>query len=522
MITATALRRLRFRRGITLTEILIISLATLFPIGLLRLRDAARYSRSSYLAQSAGADLEARSLLATFSFNAFTPWYVTSTSGAYHPYVQDTPYYGADWATDTNGPGAYAGPGGLGSLGSSVAIAAGTGSPLTPNSSYPSINGPGLPFAYDPLWRYQTVNGGFTQANGPSPVPTGGYYPFDSDSVDGNSNSLTFEARFGSGVYFIRQGDTLAGGLPSAHGLQRISNFNRPYTTNTITGNAVAVMPASLFVPSIFVSGEDVVWQEPANQQYAVGFPVTNAPPVGAAPSPVVPDLSIYASSNTFQPANDFHYSWLFTGQLTNSSNLGCFDGNIVVCENRPFSINVTTAADGSGTSWYQVTGETVVEAIFGHSANIQPPPGAGVAAGYGTGASRTVLLRWYGSQPDPIVKSGDWIADVTYERNQSTVQTRWWASSTIPNGIANPFNNFEWDNLPAQRCIWYQVQKVLPAIPDPYGMTGGPYRSMVVYVNQPLQSLTPLTAIGSPYVLNAALIMPSVVNVIPTTVYTR
>jgi hypothetical protein len=62
----------------------------------------------------------------------------------------------------------------------------------------------------------------------------------------------------------------------------------------------------------------------------------------------------------------------------------------------------------------------------------------------------------------------------------------------------------------------------VLPAIPDPYGMTGGPYRSMVVYVNQPLQSLTPLTAIGSPYVLNAALIMPSVVNVIPTTVYTR
>ena len=30
-----------------------------------------------------------------------------------------------------------------------------------------------------------------------------------------------------------------------------------------------------------------------------------------------------------------------------------------------------------------------------------------------------TVLLRWYASVPDPVVKVGDWIADVTYERNQ-------------------------------------------------------------------------------------------------------
>ena len=59
--------------GITLTEILIsililgvglVSLATLFPIGLLRLREAQRQTRSAYLFQSATADVESRGLLA--------------------------------------------------------------------------------------------------------------------------------------------------------------------------------------------------------------------------------------------------------------------------------------------------------------------------------------------------------------------------------------------------------------------------------------------------------------------------
>ena len=57
--------------GITLTEIMIsimilgiglISLATLFPIGLLRLREAQRQTRSAYLSESAAADVAARGL----------------------------------------------------------------------------------------------------------------------------------------------------------------------------------------------------------------------------------------------------------------------------------------------------------------------------------------------------------------------------------------------------------------------------------------------------------------------------
>jgi hypothetical protein len=179
------------------------------------------------------------------------------------------------------------------------------------------------------------------------------------------------------------------------------------------------------------------------------------------------------------------------------------------------------TAPDG--TTWYQVDGETVVEAIFGHGGNIQTA--AGFSSGYATGADRTVLLRWNATLPDPVVKAGDWIADVTYERSQSIVISRWWPAQPggtaidQPSGIPNPTNNLEWDNLPAQRCYWYQIQKASPAVSDPY-VAG--QRSMVVYVNQSLQARTSLTAAGVPAHTNAALIAPSVVNVIPQTIFVR
>jgi len=64
-------RSARARAGITLTEILIsilimgvgmISLATLFPLGLSRIRQAARYSRSTLLAETAIDDSSSRSV----------------------------------------------------------------------------------------------------------------------------------------------------------------------------------------------------------------------------------------------------------------------------------------------------------------------------------------------------------------------------------------------------------------------------------------------------------------------------
>ena len=207
----------------------------------------------------------------------------------------------------------------------------------------------------------------------------------------------TFEARFGSGIGYIRS-DPSDGGLPSAHGLQRITNFNRPFLING--GNTIPIMPISNQVPNIFVSQEDVVWVE-ALQSNAF--------------SPVLPDLSLPSSPSA--PAIDWHYSWMFTGYQVSSSGGATFEGNIVIFENRPFGIdaelnppNTTGLAGGT----YRVAGETVVEAIFGHSRNVQ--------GNYAAGADRTVLLRWYASEADPVVKPGDWIADVTYERNQLTV----------------------------------------------------------------------------------------------------
>jgi hypothetical protein len=466
MMAAEKLFRARRRAGITLTEILIaimilgvgmVSLASLFPVGLLRLRDATRYTRSAYLTESAQCDATARALFTAASFanvdftNAFYNyplWYSLQNES---PLTQDTPAYG------------------------SLYIDPMTGTILGATSNYPNgasflSGGAGLPFAYDPLWRWQT-----------------GVYL---DPV----NLTTPEARFGSGIGFLR-GDTSGGGtFASAHGLQRLTNFTYP-----------AIFPQSASVPSIFVSPEDVVLAENA---------------ASSTVSPVLPDLNLSFSKGT--TANDWRYSWMFTGYQISGTGGSAFDGNIVVFENRPFAIDPVPNAPGPAPpgTLYQAAGETVVEAIFGHSANV---PNGG---GYAGGADRIVLLRWYASQPDPVVRPGDWIADVTYERNQLVVynpqnqnQTGRFLTGAPPIGIPNGFNNGEWDNTPAQRCYWYQVTRVTPATEDPY--LGATMRSMVVYVDRTLQSRTLLSAPGTPMGadlkaggLNAALICPYVVNV--------
>ena len=121
----------------------------------------------------------------------------------------------------------------------------------------------------------------------------------------------------------------------------------------------------------------------------------------------------------------------MITAQQNNSANGTAFEGNIVVFENRPFSID-------NGV----VAGETVVEGVFGASSNVWPQGGPG----YGAGADRTVLLRWYATQPDPVVKVGDFIADVTYKRSQSVVlqpvlqqQRRWLAQPAEQGRMGQP-----------------------------------------------------------------------------------
>jgi hypothetical protein len=493
----------RRRPGITLTEILIaimilgvgmVAVATLFPLGLLRLRDAARNSRSAYITQSAASELESRGLLNKQSFffadtinvrNGLPTWYlspallsnVNAETPFYDPFTQDTAYYGEDPFNAPNPPG----PG----------VAAGTGL--------------GLPIAYDPLWRWQT-----------------GVYL---DTV----NMSTPESRFGYGLGFIRN-DPSDQGPPSAHGLQRLTNFNRP-----------AVMPVANAVPGIFVSPEDVVWQEGTNQRYFMPVGNQAAPvPVGT-PSPVVPDMSLFRANNGVPLVQtDWHFSWMFTGQQTSApftfgtaptsnASLGVtFDGNIVIFENRPFGLAVapnlnTPFPVAAPFQAYQAEGETVVEAVWGYSTNVVIPQGYNF--GYAAGADRAVLLRWPATTADPVVRVGDWIADVTYERARATMLTRFLGGfGSGAGGLPNPTNNLEWDNLPAQRCFWYQVQRVVPPInATPFATDPNiPYRSMVVYLNSSVQARTVLDGNGEPVVLNAALICPFVVNVIPQTITVR
>jgi len=507
------------RSGITLTEILIaimilgvglVSLATLFPIGLLRLRDAARSTRTKYLTDSAAADAAARGvfvgqpgLLNTnsfavadlfniqYSFGASPWWWILNPPNPpynWSPLSQDTSFYGDDPRDQNN---------------------------LGPGATNLQSGGYGLPFAYDPLWRYQTINPLNPQANGPNQLP-GGYYLFDNQAL---------EARFASGIGFIRPDASGGGTVASAHGLQRITNFNRAYTTDLL-GNIIPVMPQSTLVPNIFVSQEDVVWQEGANLTYTIGgVPVAKGGVPVNAPSPVLPDVSLPSSPGV--PTNDWHYSWMFTGYQVSGTGGSQYEGNIVIFENRPFGINLAPAAPFPPPAPFQATqvdGETVVEAIFGHSGNIN-------ANGYATGADRTGLLRWSASQADPAVHVGDWIADVTYERQQwivyntNTQTGRFMFFNQALNavtGVANLSNKGEWDNLPAQRCFWYQVQKVLPVVDDPYTAAPPQMRSMVVYVDQSLQAKTLLSAIGTPVYFNAALIAPNVVNVIPQQITVR
>lgn len=463
------------RSGITLTEVLIsilimgigmVSLATLFPLGLLRLREASRMSRSAYLVESAAADVAARGLLSPASFQAadlvnqaapnnFPYWHHYNIGGSFtylDPFVRDTYGYGV--------PISGGGDPGVGA-------------------------GQGLPIAFDPLWRLQT-----------------GVY----------LNESSQEARFASGVGFVRADPD--GGAASAYGLQRLTNFNRPVVT-----------PISSYIPWIFVSPEDMVWQDPEYKlQYpmagnlALTDPFSNAKVVDSTPSAVVPDLSQQADvlGNPL-PMYDWRYTWMFTGRRISSGSAAgaVFDGDVVIFENRPFALDSTVSPILNRTT-PKVAGEDVVEAVFGYGGRVIPigTDGGGDAFGYGANGGKTVLLRWPASAPDPDVRVGGWIADVTYERAQSISLSRF---------AIDPTQGFIADAVPlsGQRCHWYQIVKVTPpafaSAAVSFGSNPGIYRTMTVQVATKLKAFTALDrATGFPVHVNAALVSPYVVQVVP------
>ena len=486
-------RGTRGRSGITLTEILIsilimgvgmISLATLFPLGLVRIRAAQRSVRSTNLTQSAQGDVGAQNLLNPTTFYPYvSPWFGTGNTvyPLVDPWIQDTTLpnvanlYGAGGSTVFNHvipAGAYRG---WGFDGLPQDFASG-------HPSQPYIPGPGLTVCYDPLWW--SLYGA---------RPNGAGIP---------------EARFASGVGFVRADPD--GQPASAHGLQRITNFDPLNPGLSAAQNALV----QSYVAKLFGSIDDVVFQTEGATNRGPGF--------GAG---VVPDLSIAGGYSSY----DLTYSWLFTGRRTDVGTPTVYDGDIVVFQNRPFGFDAVPSPLDVTQTTRMATGETVVEAIFGYGASISPSP-----VGYANGDGRTVLLRWPTGQPDPEVKVGSWIADVTYE-----------TSSALSIGDpldATPYSTGRFsrqvlggnvvDAEPAQRCNWYRVSRRNTPTADP-GFTNDPsgvsYRRMTLTLAQPVKTRTLLTnssaSVGQPVQpvhVNAALVSPYVVNVFSKTLYAR
>lgn len=440
------------RSGITLTEILIsilimgvglVSLATLFPVGLMRLRQAQRATRSTLLTETAMGDIAGRNLFNRQSFLA-TGFYADTVNGPpyiyFDPWIQDTPLPDAsNQYSGTGNPyldghvipsGVYRGGG----------LDGGAHNPPT-HPVQPYFPGSGLPVAYDPLWWSQ-VNA----AGGIAPNSTAGQ-----------------EGRFGSGLGFIR--DDPDGDPPSAHGLQRVTNF-----AFTAGGNALAV--------DTFTSRDD---------------PVLNADSDEAeAGSPVLPFVDP-SGSMIF----DWSFTWMFTGRRADVSNGTIYEGDVVVLHNRPLAYDPTP--DLAGGTTYVPAGERVVEAIFAYGTTVN-------SWGFSPN-DQTVLLRWPASQPDPDVAVGGWIADVTYERLNARDVARFYT------GTAGRTEFY-----PGQRCHWYRVIKVNAAEGEVAGTSSEPaddaYRRMILTIDSPVRAKTQMTSGGAPVHLNAALVSPYVVNV--------
>ena len=451
MIAATRVGRPR--AGITLTEILIailimgvglISLATLFPLGLIRLREATRSARSGLLFEDAADDMDARALLTKQSFWNTWYWYPSGTTKIYRdPFTQD-----------------------------------GTGN-VAPNNSYITYNtlNTGLPICYDPLWRSLTGVAPSSGLNDPTLYAQASYFAPSGPNVA--------DARFGSGIFaansathnspYVRADPS---GTPSAYGLQRLTNF--------IPWNGTGLTPQYNFTchnfdPAFVGLGKqpgDVAGDVFASTDDLVFNPTGGT---GNSYSSVLPDMT------QGSPQSDYRFTWFFTGRQADAGVNGTqFTGEVVVCDGRPFGYDPLPGGD------YAPAGETVVEGIFG--------------VGSSSGSivnDRAVLLRWNASLPDPQVRAGGWIADVTYEQNASVYGTRLKQSITTntPNGTS------------FARCYWYQVAKRVDPQPDP---TYSGYRSMTVTLTAPVRARTALDATGQPIHVNAALIMPSVISVYP------
>ena len=222
-----------------------------------------------------------------------------------------------------------------------------------------------------------------------------------------------------------------------------------------------------------------------------------------------MPDLDIPGGGGS--PVTDWRYSWFFTGRQVDSTNTTMFQGEIVVCDGRPFGFEPMVDATGT-VSPPVATGEQVIEAIFGFSTNVgnlttrRPRQHRDLGRLGPVGPAPLAQLDPRPPGPDRRLDRRRHLrARPGHQRLQDRQQR---AGS----------------GLTYQRCYWYQVVKRTDGENETTNSTGpaqAGYRRMVLTISSPVRSKTLCSSnaphhAGQPVYLNVALVMPSVINVFP------
>jgi prepilin-type N-terminal cleavage/methylation domain-containing protein len=290
------------RRGVTMTEVLIAimilgigmtSLMTLFPIGLMKLRDARRNNRASLLAENVASDLKTRDLLSRYSFAATLNASGVTGGNLFDPWTKDIQalYDKANAANVIE-----------------IQTATGFGIPIV--------------CCYDPLFY---SNLAYTNSPAFSNV---------SQLVD---PKFRFGRAFGNDLRSDPDGS-------------RASGFGLPRLTNIWPALAASTLPSIgniNSVASIFVSQDDAVFPDFENE---ANPKIIDPKSAVTRQNPILP-LVDNASTGAYS-LNDWDYSWIFTGK---SRDRNVFEGDMVIYNKRQFGVSTDSNNAVTGISGERV-----------------------------------------------------------------------------------------------------------------------------------------------------------------------